>query len=179
MLIQGDKFFHYIKTSQWVTDIKTSQWVTEKGHKGFLEAICLLNVSTDLWRQKSLIRKMSNFLEKAYAGIGLHLISSKRGMKTMMINSSLFWSLAIFQFVFTWWERRKVMLLLWSWVFSHECWISLHRMCVKLRPRLLESGIPLAACPWWSCNHFSQENVLIHPSPFSVAQEIETNFYFN
>ena len=68
--------------------------MTEKGHKGFLEAICLLRpVKTE-----ELNWKDEQFPEKAYAGIGLHLISSKRGMKTMMINSSLFWNLAIFQF---------------------------------------------------------------------------------
>lgn len=127
--------FHYIKTSQWVT---------EKGHKGFLEAICLLRpVKTE-----ELNWKDEQFPEKAYAGIGLHLISSKRGMKTMMINSSLFWNLAIFQFIFTWWERRKVMLLLWSWVLLvMNVGFLLYRMCVKLRPRLLESGIPLCSLP--------------------------------
>lgn len=89
-----------------MTDIKTSQWVTEKGTKVFWSHDGLLNGPQTCEDRKSLIRKMSTS-EKAYAGIGLHLISSKRGMKTMMINSSLFWSLAIFQFVFTWWESKE------------------------------------------------------------------------
>lgn len=38
-------------------------------------------------KTEELNQKDEQFPEKAYAGIGLHLISCKRGMKTMMINS--------------------------------------------------------------------------------------------
>lgn len=68
--------------------------------------------------------------------------------KTMMISNSLFWSLAILQFIFTWWERRKVMLLLLRWVLLvMNVELLLCRMCVKLSSRLSECGIQLCGLP--------------------------------